>query len=554
LSGAAQTPVTLEPLYYQGNFETLCATVQAQYEDLLNEREQCFYHLYRTAPLPARCLYVRLLSRRGPYFRREQLNYPEIGPLEPVIEECLRAGLLAVVESPDPAALLHLLRKAELLDIFAVELKSMSAARKADIQQYLLEQVGEDRLLAAWREWSEPDALLEVCYLDCVELFQLLFFGNRRQDLTEFVLSDLGVMRYMDYRLDRRERLFEDRSHVDDYLLVAGLRDVFDQAREAGDIEALLGLLEPLCRRGETPLLEQRRDRLRNRVARQLERWERWDAAMHLYGECGQHPARERRVRILQARGDFAEALNLCRTMERAPWCEAERDFLRRQVPALSRKLDLPCDSLPRDAFVEDRLQLDASPSVERAAALWYEGEWERVHYVENLLPNAIFGLAFWDQIFQPVSGAFVNPFQAAPLDMYTADFYRRRRDSIEGRLGELSGGDLATALLAVYDREYEISNRWVNWRYLPRELLEQALSLIPADHWLGILRRILFDPEANRSGFPDLLALDSERGYCFIEVKGPGDQLQLNQRRWLRYFQQSGIPARVSWVRWNDD
>ena len=84
--------------------------------------------------------------------------------------------------------------------------------------------------------------------------------------------------------------------------------------------------------------------------------------------------------------------------------------------------------------------------------------------------------------------------------------------------------------------------------------MLADALDAIPTADLLLIWRRILFDPEANRSGCPDLLLLDPQRGYCLVEVKGPGDQLQLNQRRWLRFFQAHDIPARVAWVEWVDD
>ena len=38
------------------------------------------------------------------------------------------------------------------------------------------------------------------------------------------------------------------------------------------------------------------------------------------------------------------------------------------------------------------------------------------------------------------------------------------------------------------------------------------------------------------------------------IEVKGPGDQLQLNQKRWLRFFQSENIPCLVAWVDWQDE
>ena len=240
--------------------------------------------------------------------------------------------------------------------------------------------------------------------------------------------------------------------------------------------------------------------------------------------------------------------------MQDQPWCEAELDFLRRQVPTLRRKLGLEAAPVSRDKFAEDQLLLQRSDVVELAAAQHYSDHWEQVYYVENILVNALFGLAFWDEIFLPLPGAFVNPFQSVPLDMYSADFFRRRRQPLKQRMDVLSRVDLAEELLDTYDRHLEISNRWINWRYLPRELVEQVLGHIPREHWLAIWRRILFDPEANRSGIPDLIAMDSKAGYCLIEVKGPGDQLQLNQRRWLRFFQEQGIPARVARVQWCDD
>ena len=47
---------------------------------------------------------------------------------------------------------------------------------------------------------------------------------------------------------------------------------------------------------------------------------------------------------------------------------------------------------------------------------------------MENKLMNALFGLAFWEQIFAPVPGAFHNPYQSVPTDMYDPAFSARRR------------------------------------------------------------------------------------------------------------------------------
>jgi hypothetical protein len=50
----------------------------------------------------------------------------------------------------------------------------------------------------------------------------------------------------------------------------------------------------------------------------------------------------------------------------------------------------------------------------------------------------------------------------------------------------------------------------------------------------------------------PDLVRFwPRERRYELIEVKGPGDKLQDNQTRWLRYCIAHGMPVRVLDVRW---
>lgn len=50
----------------------------------------------------------------------------------------------------------------------------------------------------------------------------------------------------------------------------------------------------------------------------------------------------------------------------------------------------------------------------------------------------------------------------------------------------------------------------------------------------------------------PDLIQFyPNERRYRMIEVKGPGDRLQDNQRRWLRFCAEHGMPVEVCYVQW---
>jgi hypothetical protein len=65
-------------------------------------------------------------------------------------------------------------------------------------------------------------------------------------------------------------------------------------------------------------------------------------------------------------------------------------------------------------------------------------------------------------------------------------------------------------------------------------------------------LERLLEDLKENSTGLPDLVQFwPAEGRYRFIEVKGPGDRLQDNQRRWLSFFARHAIPAVVCQVQW---
>jgi hypothetical protein len=178
------------------------------------------------------------------------------------------------------------------------------------------------------------------------------------------------------------------------------------------------------------------------------------------------------------------------------------------------------------------------------------------VYYVENALMLGLFGLACWDIVFMPLPGTFFNHFQSGPADLFTPDFHKVRQRHFESRFAELkSERNLKDRMLEVYAEKAGISNHLVHWGTLSEELLSKACEAIPREHLVTIFRRLCFDLRNNRSGFPDLV-LFSRHGedYRMVEVKGPGDRLQYNQRRWLRFFQQKGIPYEVVYVEWSFD
>ena len=86
------------------------------------------------------------------------------------------------------------------------------------------------------------------------------------------------------------------------------------------------------------------------------------------------------------------------------------------------------------------------------------------------------------------------------------------------------------------YADKFGIQSPFVYWGALDQALLEQALDCLPAAHLRAWFKRLLLDIKANRASMPDLIQFwPAEQRYRMIEVKGPGDRLQDNQRRWLR-------------------
>lgn len=546
--------IELSPHYYRDNFLRLCAGVEEQYGDILSPQEHSTLESFSSLPVNAQCLYVRLISRTGPWFRQSKLHYPEIGAIAPALNDLIAADFIhcaSQLELEDAARLFTL---AELRRAFAGQLDDAARKPKGQLlaELAMLKLSGEDIFGAL--QGCDTGRIVAPAHLKLVDTLCLLFFGNRHQSLTEFVLEELGVVRYYPYPLQRTQRLFENRAALEEYQACAALADRHAELRATPSKEGLQELAAAALGATVThTAARQRWYRLCNTIARDLERHKAYDSAIALYASSRRHPARERHARVLEQQGEMTAARALCTDILAAPWCEAEQAAAQRILARVERKLGAPPQPRQRDVFDTTQLAIArADSAVERLAAQALQNRWRDVYYVENSLMNTLFGLAFWEQIFAPVAGAFTHAYQSAPLDMYDAQFSARRSAALEHRFAELRDAELDTLLGAAYERYFGYQCHWVDWRRISVDLVLRAARTIPRAHLFAIWQRILFDPRENRRGFPDLIALgDSTGDYCMIEVKGPGDALQDSQKHWLRFFQRHAIPAQVAWVKW---
>lgn len=544
---AVSAPPELESRYYLDHFESLLVHVETLYPTLLNSAERAFIDRFRGLSESARCLYVRLINRRPDFFRVARLDYPEIADPVAARAELEQAGLIEPLNArhvPELAAVLALFTLSELRRL-APPLPVGSS--KAERIERLIAEHGATLLETI----DEP--VVQRLGMDRVRVLKLLFFGSLRQDMDQFVIRDLGHARFETVDADRLTPYFRAREQVEARLAIHVAGERFDELRDADATRIAdwyrdwhTGLGAP------DPLVELSLDRLTLKIARHVERAGALQAALALYALTERPPARERRVRLLARLERTDEAVALCERISVEPHHAAEAGFAR---DWLARRTGERRRAVTRMLAEADEITLDARwrVCVEQGVLAWYRSRGWQGAFAENLPWRGLFGLLFWDLLFDPAVGAIHHPLQRAPSDLFRPEFHSRRREAIEGRLRLLDDPvALHSLLVATIERKQGISNPLVVWNESLPVLIERCCTLLRPEQLRAVLEHMARDLPTNGSGFPDLLVWN-ETDYCFVEVKSPTDQLAEQQRCWLERFQELGIAARLLRVRWKD-
>lgn len=539
--------------YYLANFKELINYVFAQYEDLLNPAERGFYSIFSQLSEDAQKLYVRMLTRKGNLFRFQKLQYAEIHDTCTAADE-LRHCRLITIDKPHPIeSLLPLFSKPEWLKILSqLELEQstlidLKKLKRADLDSVLVE-IGQGFDICTLID----EKVFELVNPEIFDCYKLLFFGNLNQDLTEFVLRDLGLYQFEKYHIDKKARLFVDRHQINAYLDYYELLNDLDNvlAGNATQIIAFQQLLPQQHKQDKT--LARRIQRVTLTLARQLERLDCLDDALSLYQQCELPPARERMARILVKQHRIDKALKLCQKITQSPIDESEAIFANSFAYRTAKKHQIDWPKPNNYQPETEIIVIEQSQHGVEVDAAEYFNQFGECIYVENSLFCSLFGLHYWEMLFAPVQGAFTNPFQIRPHDLYEKDFIHSRRDIFQELTSKLENvSENHGVYLQAMQRKFGIASPFVFWELLTENLLKLAIERIPSKHWQVIFKRIWQDIRANRSGFPDLILFPDSGSYELIEIKGPGDRLQKNQLRWMQYFAEYDIPHRVVHVDW---
>jgi len=545
----------LEPFYYLKNFELVLTTILERYSDLLLEEESRFIREFPQLPLASRALLTRMVMRSGDLFRASKVHYAEIGETRAAAEPLITLKWVSDRPALKLGEFARLVTKDDLIRCLKLPPRYARWC-KPDLVVMLAAQFAELKFFQDWH--GSEDFAYSLLVARLCERFRLMFFGNDRQTWTEFVTADLGIFRYEKVERSFHSRPFQTRVHIEVFQRIQECRELL---RGGMPLDELGALVPETIQDGEW--LEERRQKLMFLIAREYERAGEYDTALERYLACRYRGARSRAIRLKAKALDWDGARALCAVAQENPESEAELQHVRRVLPLIHRKLKIECEPKPVTTVADFEIVFEGHPGpgspvlpgVEYHVRDHLARELPNpstVRYVENGLITALFGLLCWPAIFAPVPGAFFHDFHHGPIDLESGHFYRRRRREFDECLAYLDSGGYREVIWKCFKDKWGIQSPFVRWHQLDKTLLRWALECFPAAHLCAWFNWILRDIKENRAGFPDLVQFYPEqREYRMIEVKGPGDRVQDNQRRLLEYCVSHQMPVSVCYVRW---
>ena len=563
--------IELPPKYYLTYFQYLIDFVKKKYQDILNETEQQFLADFEALTENEKCLFIRFCNRTGSFFRTEKLKYVEIENIPESLNGLIDKGFIESLSEN------HLSEAAEVLDIFSkselielakmlnLETRGKASLKKEEVLDWLL-AVGnwEDMIyLLNSEDYANihelPHSLVKVVKQTEVQMLKFLFFGSRHGDMTEFVTRDLGFQSYEKFDEDKMVAYFQTRQEVEDKLKVSLAREDFYLMQQA-DIE-ILDIYNWFMDWTETHRKELSEIAILTygtfslRVALYLEKKKALDEALTIFRLTEESPSRERQVRILDKQKNREEAKALCELILAEPQNATEQffaeDYLNRIEAILLKKKSKK--AVTQQLHNSDSITIAATwkRQVEFGVIDYYQNRGMKAEFTENHLWRSLFGLLFWDIIFDTDSLAIHHPLQRSPSDLFKPTFFEKRKEKMKERLKMLEDEDATIVYInRIFFEKFGLTNPLVQWYGGLFPLILTLLERLSTEQITLITLEMAKNLRQNLRGFPDLF-IWADGEYSFIEVKSPTDSLSNQQLFWLRFFESVNVRSKVLRVEW---
>ncbi|KAK1273465.1 hypothetical protein QJS04_geneDACA015224 [Acorus gramineus] len=566
---------------YQHNFIIMIHEVLKHEAHLFDDDEKRFLELFDSLPDDSQRLLIRLYTRKGPWFRMANVSYPEISDSNNAIEELHDAGYVCLFQSKGPS-------KCEVDEV-------MNALTVLELRQIpMLPSMLLERSGICVRVSCTADLLLWRV--------QRLFFLNGEQDLSSFLLVDLGLVKYPNYTCNTSLPIFRNRNDLLAYEEALDVAEMMDQSLDANDLDTVMRCIEisddsmsSSCKNiSQTPFPDAATflscftaswvySKVVTLGVSFFECEQRYgDAVRLLKGLLKRITCDGRRgywtLRLsidLEHMGYINESLLVAEEGLLDPWVRAgsklalQKRVLRLGKPPRRWKTPSFAKSINRsikEVHVMGRpLNCETGMKirfygydgeqcgVEQLALQHYaeEGGWKGVH-AESGIWLTIFGLVMWDVIFADIPNVFRTKFQTAPLDLNTDRFYMERESLIEAHLQKICEGMAEEILIKSWQSHEGMACRGVNWERHSLTDLRAAVLCIGGSCLVSLCRHLAQDYRSWSSGMPDLLIWRFRGGETdggeakLVEVKSARDRLSEQQRAWLLLLMDCGFAVEV--------
>lgn len=552
-------PTDLPPKYYLEYFNYVLAFVRKRYAHILHERELEFLNDYDSLSEDAQCLFIRFSNRSKSFFRTNSLSYSEIEDVAAVLTELHDRNFIETLcEAHETrfAEVIELFTKPELLEVTRLlqpEIMPSKSIKKPDLVRWLLYEYDFAMLCEVI---SEIEPVVKVSFEAEVMLMKFLFFGNRYADMTEFVVRDLGHVRFQSFDEQYLSIQFDTRKDADDTLMVSLMKETFDIIKQDLPPEEIYDWFMNWHAASGTGLSHKALPSFNSfilKVSAWLERKKMLSQALTIYQLTSDAPARERRVRLLYNLGEIDEALALCEEIAESPQNADERffslDFYEKIKNKKARTVKRTTQALKAAEAIE--VPISYRFRVEFGAINYYQEQGYNAFFSENEPWRALFGLLFWDIIYDTNVQTIHNPLQRIPSDFFLPDFYFKRSEQLKERLAAAHSREIIDEFISqTFADKYGITNVLVPWYDGALDKVLTLTSLLSPEKIHKIMLEMALNLRENTRGFPDLLVWNDD-DYAFIEIKSPTDHLSSRQLHWQHFFAEHGLQSRIVRVNW---
>ena len=531
--------------YYHDHFIEMLAFVDRVYGSILTEQHRAFIERFRALSKDAQCLLIRMVNRRGMIFNRLAFKYAEIRDHKQALTDLMVCEHARYVDEDDYAAFVSCLSKDALF-------KGAKAAGFAEVRTSWAKPKLVDYFLtkipfSTAFEFCEGDRFVALANTQPIKFLLYLYFGKTEDDLKNFALRDLGILRTN--KAANFSARFSDGEEAKVCFHYSQLLDRFELKSETVFRKAVPDILSgPI---GPSDYAADLRSRAACQAGQYFERSGEGDLARMLYRAGTSSECRERLARLLYSSGDKTGAEELLRQMIDDPASDEElvfaSDFYARKFNG--RRTGLCTELLRSSATINVDDTYRGKPEAGVAAVMRRQGN--RVFFAENTLWLSLFGLLFWDEIFE--SGQLHSGFDWIPHCLKDRSFARMFAQGIERKLAELRSGNGVNLLLKTVTGKWGKPNGVFAWDHVQMNALRGLLEGAPPEGIAEILKLMCDDFRAMRDGFPDIMLLKDGKA-SFMEIKAEGDVIRRNQLTRLRQLTNAGIAVEIGRVDYRFD